>query len=61
MGAHDGAGMVLTMNRNGCSRWAGIRTNIGLSALTVSEWYANLENEALEEVKKFWREINFRP
>jgi len=25
MGAHDGAGMVLTMNRNGCSRWAGIR------------------------------------
>jgi 5-methyltetrahydropteroyltriglutamate--homocysteine methyltransferase len=25
--AHDGAGMVLTMNRNGCSRWPGIRTN----------------------------------
>ena len=38
-----------------------VRANIGLSALTVSEWYANLENEALEEVKKFWREINFRP
>ena len=38
-----------------------VRANIGLSALTVSEWYANLENEALEEVKKFWREMNFKP
>src|SRR5215203_4671573 len=35
-----------------------VRANIGLSALTVSEWYANLENEALEEVKKFWKEMN---
>lgn len=38
-----------------------VRANIGLSVLTVSEWYANLENEALEEVKKFWREMNFKP
>lgn len=26
--AHDGAGMLLTMSRNGCSRWAGIRNYI---------------------------------
>jgi hypothetical protein len=38
-----------------------VRANIGLSALTVSEWYSNLKNEALEEVKKFWREMNFKP
>jgi hypothetical protein len=38
-----------------------VRANIGLSVLTVSEWYANLKNEALEEVKKFWREMKFKP
>jgi hypothetical protein len=38
-----------------------VRANIRLSALTVSEWYANLENEALEDVKKFWKEMNFKP
>jgi hypothetical protein len=38
-----------------------VRANSELSALTVSEWYATLENEALEKIKKFWREMNFKP
>ena len=38
-----------------------VRANIGLNALTISEWYANLEDEALEEVKRFWREMDFKP
>jgi hypothetical protein len=31
-----------------------------LSALTVSEWYETLENEPLEEVNRFWKEVGFK-
>jgi hypothetical protein len=38
-----------------------LRANVRLRALTISEWYASLRNEPLEEVNKFWREIGFKP
>jgi hypothetical protein len=38
-----------------------LRENASLRSLTISEWYATLRNEPLEEVTKFWREIVFEP
>ena len=31
-----------------------VRANVRLSSLTISEWYATLRNEPLEEVNRFW-------
>jgi hypothetical protein len=38
-----------------------VRANIKLRALTVSEWHATLEDEPLEEVNRFWRDVGFKP
>jgi hypothetical protein len=38
-----------------------VRANVRLRSLTISEWYATLRNEPLDEVNKFWREIGFKP
>jgi hypothetical protein len=38
-----------------------LRENASLRSLTISEWHATLRNEPLEEVNKFWREIDFEP
>jgi hypothetical protein len=38
-----------------------LRENVRLRILTISEWYATLRNEPLDEVTKFWREIGFEP
>jgi len=38
-----------------------VRANVRLSSLTISEWYATLRDEPLEEVNRFWSEIGFKP
>ena len=38
-----------------------VRANVRLSSLTISEWYATLRNEPLEEVNRLWSEIGFKP
>jgi hypothetical protein len=38
-----------------------VRANVRLRSLTISEWYATLRNEPLEEVNRFWSEIGFKP
>ena len=38
-----------------------IRANVRLRSLTISEWYATLRNEPLDEVNRFWSEIGFNP
>ncbi|MEK6283038.1 MAG: hypothetical protein AABN95_21985 [Acidobacteriota bacterium] len=35
--------------------------DIQLTTLTISEWYATLTNTPLDEVKRFWTEIGFKP
>jgi hypothetical protein len=38
-----------------------VRANVRLRSLTISEWYATLRNESLDEVNRFWSEIGFKP
>lgn len=38
-----------------------VRANVRLRSLTISEWYATLRNEPLDEVNRFWSEIGFKP
>jgi hypothetical protein len=38
-----------------------LRENTSLRILTISEWYATLRNEPLDEVNRFWSEIGFKP
>jgi hypothetical protein len=38
-----------------------VRANVRLRSLTISEWYASLRNEPLDEVNRFWSEIGFKP
>lgn len=38
-----------------------VRANVKLRSLTISEWYATLRNEPLDEVNRFWSEIGFKP
>ena len=38
-----------------------LRENVRLASLTISEWYATLRNEPLDEVNRFWSEIGFKP
>ena len=38
-----------------------VRANVRLRSLTISEWYATLRNEPLDEVNRFWSEIRFKP
>ncbi len=38
-----------------------VRANVRLRSLTISEWYATLRNEPLDEVSRFWSEIGFKP
>lgn len=34
-----------------------VRANVRLRSLTISEWYATLRNEPLDEVNRFWSEM----
>lgn len=38
-----------------------VKANVRLRSLTISEWYATLRNEPLDEVNRFWSEIGFKP
>jgi hypothetical protein len=37
-----------------------VRANVRLRNLTISEWYATLRNDPLDEVNRFWSEIGFK-
>jgi hypothetical protein len=38
-----------------------VQQSIKLSTLTISEWYETLSGNPLEEVKRFWTEIGYKP
>jgi hypothetical protein len=38
-----------------------VQSNLRLTAISISKWYATLTHEPLEEVKQYWAEIDFDP